>query len=105
MKNTGRQNAEVAAKVVKDLIAVELIREVKYTWLPNVVLIKKSNEKWRMCVDYTELNDASPVSTNWWTTPHDLNSFHSWTHIHGTTRFRCTLLTKRRPPRGTSATL
>ena len=31
--------------------------EIKYmTWLANVVLVKKSNRKWRMCVDYTDLN-------------------------------------------------
>lgn len=29
-------------------------------WLSNVVLVKKSNEKWRMCVDFTDLNKACP---------------------------------------------
>jgi hypothetical protein len=28
--------------------------------LANVVLVKKSNEKWRMCVDFTDLNKACP---------------------------------------------
>jgi hypothetical protein len=28
------------------------------TWLANPVLVKKKNEKWRMCVDYTSLNKA-----------------------------------------------
>lgn len=26
--------------------------------LVNVVLVKKSNEKWRMCVDFTDFNKA-----------------------------------------------
>ena len=27
-------------------------------WLANVVLVKKVNGKWRMCVDFTDLNRA-----------------------------------------------
>ena len=35
------------------------IREIQYPeWLANVVLVKKANEKWRMCVDFTDLNKA-----------------------------------------------
>ena len=35
------------------------IREVHYPeWLANVVLVKKANGKWRMCVDFTDLNKA-----------------------------------------------
>jgi hypothetical protein len=29
-------------------------------WLANVVLVKKSNRKCRMCVDFTNLNKACP---------------------------------------------
>ena len=29
-------------------------------WLANVVLVKKANGKWRMCVDFTDLNKACP---------------------------------------------
>ena len=37
------------------------ISEAKYTtWISNVVLVKKSNGKWRMCVDYTDFNRACP---------------------------------------------
>jgi hypothetical protein len=33
------------------------IREMIHpTWLTNVVMIKKSNDKWQMCVDFTNLN-------------------------------------------------
>jgi hypothetical protein len=46
---------------VKDLLKANFISEAKYiTWLSNVVLVKKSNGKWRMCVDYTDLNMACP---------------------------------------------
>ena len=29
-------------------------------WLANVVMVKKANGKWRMCVDFTDLNRAFP---------------------------------------------
>ena len=29
-------------------------------FLANVVMVKKVNEKWRMCVDFTELNRVCP---------------------------------------------
>jgi len=35
------------------------IREIQYPeWLANVVLVKKANGKWMMCVDFTDLNKA-----------------------------------------------
>jgi hypothetical protein len=37
----------------------QVIREVKYpVWLANTVPVKKKNGKWRMCVDFTDLNKA-----------------------------------------------
>uniref|UniRef100_A0A2N9HGA7 Uncharacterized protein n=1 Tax=Fagus sylvatica TaxID=28930 RepID=A0A2N9HGA7_FAGSY len=30
------------------------------TWLSNTVVVKKKNEKWRVCVDFTDLNRACP---------------------------------------------
>ena len=29
-------------------------------WLANVVLVKKANDKWRLCIDFTDLNRACP---------------------------------------------
>ncbi|KAD7116997.1 hypothetical protein E3N88_04265 [Mikania micrantha] len=38
-----------------------MIREVKFpSWLANVVVVQKKNGKWRVCVDYTDLNKACP---------------------------------------------
>ena len=43
------------------LLVAGHIREVQYPeWLANVVMVKKSNGKWRMCVDFTDLNKACP---------------------------------------------
>ena len=43
------------------LLSAGFIEEAQYTtWLSNVILVKKANGKWRMCVDYTDLNKAYP---------------------------------------------
>ncbi|XP_019447232.1 PREDICTED: uncharacterized protein LOC109350451 [Lupinus angustifolius] len=47
---------EVALKVA-ELLETGFIREITYTtWLENVVLGKKPSGKWRMCMDYMDLN-------------------------------------------------
>jgi hypothetical protein len=46
---------------LRKLLEAGLIKEVFHpTWLANPVLVKKKNGKWRMCVDYTSLNNACP---------------------------------------------
>ena len=46
---------------VDKLLVAGFIREVYYPdWLANVVLVKKANGKWRMSVDFTDLNSACP---------------------------------------------
>ena len=46
---------------VNKLLVVDFIREVYYpNWLANVVLVKKENGKWRMYVNFTDLNKAYP---------------------------------------------
>ena len=43
------------------MTTAKLIREVYYLdWLANVVLVKKANDKWRMSVEFTNLNKACP---------------------------------------------
>ena len=46
---------------ITKLLVAGFIKEVYHSnWLANPVLVKKKNEKWRMCVDYTSLNKACP---------------------------------------------
>jgi hypothetical protein len=55
------ERVEAIAAEVEKLLKAQFIEEVHYPeWLANVVLVKKSNEKWRMCVDFTDLNKACP---------------------------------------------
>ena len=46
---------------VGKLLQAGAIREVEYPeWLANVVLVKKENGKWRLCIDFTDINKACP---------------------------------------------
>ena len=46
---------------VGKLLQAGAIREVEYPeWLANVVLVKKANCKWRLCIDFTDINRACP---------------------------------------------
>jgi hypothetical protein len=55
------KRVEAITVEVEKLLKAQFIKEVHYPeWLANVVLVKKSNGKWRMCVDFTDLNKACP---------------------------------------------
>uniref|UniRef100_A0A2N9FQA3 Integrase catalytic domain-containing protein n=1 Tax=Fagus sylvatica TaxID=28930 RepID=A0A2N9FQA3_FAGSY len=55
-----KKNQAISDEVEK-LLKAGFIREVFYPdWLANVVMVKKANGKWRMCVDFTDLNKACP---------------------------------------------
>jgi len=52
----------VAARQEADmLVKTGFIKKACYTtWLTNVVMVKKSNGKWRICTNYIDLNKACP---------------------------------------------
>ena len=46
---------------VSKLLQEGAIIEVEYPeWLANVVLVKKEKGKWRLCIDFTDVNRACP---------------------------------------------
>ncbi|XP_074289290.1 uncharacterized protein LOC141614446 [Silene latifolia] len=52
---------QVISQEVNNLLAAEKIREAKFSeWLCNVVVVLKKNGKWRVCVDFIDLNKAFP---------------------------------------------
>ena len=56
-----QERDKVIAEEVRKLLEAGFIREVYYPdWLANMVMVKKFNGKWRMCVDFTDLNRACP---------------------------------------------
>ena len=55
------ERRHVVREETEKLLKASHIREIQYPqWLANVVLVKKANKKWRMCVDFTNLNKAYP---------------------------------------------
>ncbi|KAJ9538829.1 hypothetical protein OSB04_031562 [Centaurea solstitialis] len=65
VKQKRRKFAPERNKVINDevdnLLKTGKIREVKYPdWLANVVVVQKKNGKWRVCIDFRDLNKACP---------------------------------------------
>ena len=64
-KQLPQRSSQDHSNVVKDkvmkLTQVGAIKEVFYSeWLANIVVVKKKKGKWRVCVDFTDLNKAFP---------------------------------------------
>lgn len=58
-----KRNEIIAAKVDR-LLQNGMIKEVKYPyWVSNVVLVQKKIGKWRVCIDFTDLNEACPKNS------------------------------------------
>ncbi|KAL2247277.1 UNVERIFIED_CONTAM: Retrovirus-related Pol polyprotein from transposon opus [Sesamum indicum] len=57
----GIEKNRITNDEVNKLLKAKYISEVQYTdWLSNMVVIPKSSGKWRMCIDFTDLNKACP---------------------------------------------
>ena len=56
---SSRDHLDAVKDEVTKLKQAGAIKEVFYPeWLANTVVVKKKNEKWRVCVDFTDLNKA-----------------------------------------------
>ncbi|XP_020410177.1 uncharacterized protein LOC109946503 [Prunus persica] len=61
-RNFAPERVVIIEVKIDKLLAARFIEEVSYSeWLANVVLVaKQENGKWRVCVDYTDVNEACP---------------------------------------------
>jgi hypothetical protein len=50
----------IRAEVTRHLVAGFIKVVYHLDWLANLVLVRKKNNEWRMCVDYTDLNKHCP---------------------------------------------
>ena len=60
-RHLSKDHSNAVRDEVRKLKQVGAIKEVFYPeWLANTVVVKKKNGKWRVCVDFTDLNKACP---------------------------------------------
>ncbi|KAL2226380.1 UNVERIFIED_CONTAM: Retrovirus-related Pol polyprotein from transposon, partial [Sesamum indicum] len=58
-RSFGNDKKEIIRQEVDKLLKAGYVSEIQYTnWLSNMVLVPKSSGKWRMCVDFADLNKA-----------------------------------------------
>jgi len=56
-RRSSKDHSDAVKNDVMKLKQTGAIKEVFYPeWLANTIVVKKKNEKWRVCVDFTELN-------------------------------------------------
>ncbi|XP_073152934.1 uncharacterized protein [Henckelia pumila] len=60
-RHFGPEKDAIIKEQVDELLRAGHIKEIHFpTWLSNIVLVPKSSGKWRMCVDFWDLNKACP---------------------------------------------
>ena len=60
-RRSSKEYIEVIKEEVMKLKHAGAIKEVFYPeWLANIVVVKKKSGKWRVCVDFSDLNKACP---------------------------------------------
>ena len=58
-QRSSRDHSNAVKDEVTKLKQARAIKEVFYLeWLANIMVVKKKNGKWRVCVDFTDLNKA-----------------------------------------------
>ena len=60
-RRSSNEHAKVVREEVNKLKQVGAIKKAFYPkWLANTVVVKKKSGKWRVCVDFIDLNKACP---------------------------------------------
>jgi hypothetical protein len=61
LRKMSDEKIEATKAEVHRLLEAKFIEPIAYhTWLANVVMVQKKSGKWRMCIDFTNLNKACP---------------------------------------------
>ena len=60
-RRVAKDHIEAVRQEVEKLKEAGAIREAFFLeWLANTIVVRKKNGKWRVCVDFTDLNRACP---------------------------------------------
>nr|GEV79273.1 reverse transcriptase domain-containing protein [Tanacetum cinerariifolium] len=60
-KGQAPKRAKAIQTEIQKLVEAGIMREVYYyEWLSNPFMVKKHDDSWRMCIDFTDLNKACP---------------------------------------------
>ena len=60
-QHQSKEHVDAVRDEVMKLKQARAIKEVFYLeWLANTVVVKKKNRKWRVCMDFIDLNKAYP---------------------------------------------
>ena len=60
-RRSSKEHAKVVRVKANKLKQAGAIKEIFYPkWLANIVVVKKKNGKWRVCMDFTDLNKVFP---------------------------------------------
>ncbi|KAL0423636.1 UNVERIFIED_CONTAM: Transposon Ty3-G Gag-Pol polyprotein [Sesamum radiatum] len=61
IRHFGPKKDKIIQEEVNKLLLAGHIKEIQFPeWLSNIVLVPKPGEKWRMCIDFRDLNKAPP---------------------------------------------
>jgi hypothetical protein len=61
LRQFAHDKREAIKREIAKLLAAGFIKEVIHPeWVANPILVRKKNNEWRMCVDYTDLNKHCP---------------------------------------------
>ena len=60
-RRSAREHIKAIKQEVKKLKEAGAIKEIFFPdWLANTMVVKKKNDKWKVCVDFIDLNRACP---------------------------------------------
>ena len=63
-RSFARERQKAINEEVGKLFQANVIREVKYPeWLAKVILVKKANGNWQLCIDFTDINRPCPKNS------------------------------------------
>ena len=61
LRRAAKEHMEAVRSEVRRLREARAIKEAFFLkWLANTVVVKKKNGKWKVCIDFTDLNRACP---------------------------------------------